>query len=47
MAIYSHIYSWMHYFSTQEVFETFSQRIHTQEAGEHYTKLIQLRCSAT
>ena len=47
MALYSHIYLYMHNFVAQEVQETYSQCIHTQEAGVHYTQLTQLRCSAT
>ena len=47
MAEYGHIYSYIHYFGTQEVRKTFSQCIPTQKASAHRTKLIQLRCSAT
>ena len=36
MAAYGHIYSYMQCLGTQEVHETSSQRIHTQEAGTRY-----------
>ena len=41
MAEYGHIYPYMHSFSTQGVCKTYSQCIHTQKAGAHYTKLTQ------
>ena len=47
MAAYGYIYLYMHYFGAREVRKTFSQLIHTQEAGARYTKLTQLRCNAT
>ena len=47
IAAYSHIYLYMHHSGAQKVHETSLQRIHTQEAGVYYTKLTQLRCSAT
>ena len=47
MAAYGHICLYMHHFGAQEVCETSLQRIHNQEAGEHYTKLTQLQCSST
>ena len=47
MAAYDHIHFYMEHFVTQEVWETTSQRSHTQEAGVCYTKLIQILCKAT
>ena len=47
MAAYGHVYSYMHHFDTQEVCETSSQHIYTQEAGACYTKLTHLWCSTT
>ena len=46
MATYGYIYSYMQYLGTEEVCETSSQRIHTQEAGVHGTKLTQPQYSA-
>ena len=47
IAAYSHKYPYIHCICAQEVCKTPSQCIHTQEAGEHYTRLTQLQCSAT
>ena len=42
MASYSHIYPYIQPIGTQEVFKTSSKCIYTQEAGLHYTNLMQL-----
>ena len=47
MAIYGYIYLYMQHLNAQEVCETPSQCIHIREASVHYTKLTQVRCSAT
>ena len=47
MAVYGHIYSYMHHFGAQEVCKTSLQHIHTHKAGVCYIKLTQLRFSAT
>ena len=42
IAIYGYIYQYMWHLGAREVYKTPLQRIHTQEASMHYTKLIQL-----
>ena len=44
IALYTHIFL---HICTQKVRTTHSQRIHTQEAGAHYTSLTQIQCRTT
>ena len=43
MAAYGHICTYIQHLGAREVRETYSQFIHTQEAGVRYTKLTQLQ----
>ena len=47
MAEYGYKYPYIQHLDAQNVLETPSQRIHTQETGVCYSNLIQLQCSAT
>ena len=47
MAIYSHIYPYIHHIYTQMVCKMTSQCIYSQEADACYTKLTKLQCNNT